>query len=293
MKGISMKKLIVIFALLLIISGCGSDSDSKPVDNKNPEISFDAYLREGETFSFHFTPDEEVSYQELKDGQSNVTLDVSNWSDIFTVREVYREHYEYDDEGNRTSTYMRGNFYVIELLDKYYYADNWSRNGLNFKVKVDGQETRIMTNDGRIYDPVTEIYDEARNFSGGDPILILSDFENSWDDSTNEKYTGTLNSYEILDASNSNGDLHLLDASLISFKKFKDNIYYLAAYDSPDEYFVIFFETEDGRIERENEYYCAVYHQEADRELYRYSGYTYEYPWAMVVEMMNAINNSN
>ncbi len=40
---------------------------------------------------------------------------------------------------------MRGNFYVIQLLDKYYYADNWSRNDQEFKVHVKGQETRMMT----------------------------------------------------------------------------------------------------------------------------------------------------
>ena len=72
----------------------------------------------------------------------------------------------------------------------------------------------------------------------------------------------------------------------------EDNIFYLAAYDSPEEYFVIFFESEDGRIERENEYYCAVYHKEADRERERYSGYTYEYPWAMIIQMMDVVNNS-
>lgn len=292
MKGTPMKKFAVIFVFLLIISGCGSDNAAKPADNKITEISFEAYLKEGENFTFTFTPEDAVSYQELKDAQSSVALDASNWSDIFTVREVYREHYEYDEAGNRTSTYMKGSFYAIELLDKYCYADNWSRNGLEFKVHVKGQETRVITNDGKTYDPVTLVYDEVKPFSGGDPILILSDFENSWDEITNEKYTGTLDSYEIIEASNSYGDLHLLDSSAVNFKKFKDNIFYLAAYDSPEEYFVIFFESEDGRIERENEYYCAVYHKEADRELERYSGYTYEYPWAMIIQMMDVVNNS-
>jgi len=287
-----MKKFIANILILLLISACGSGEDTKPLEDKNSEISFEAYIKDGESFTFSFTPDDAQSYETLRNAQHDVALDASNWSDTFEVKEVYREHYEYDEEGNRTSTYMRGNFYVIQLLDKYYYADNWSRNGQEFKVHVKGQETRVMTNDGRIYDPVTEIYDEAKNFSGADPILILSDFENSWDEITNEKYTGSLESYEILSASNSNGDLHLLDASAISFRRYKDDIYYLAAYDSPEEYFVIFFESEDDRIERENEYRCAVYHQEAGRELERYSGYTYEYPWAMVIEMMTVVNNS-
>ena len=176
---------------------------------------------------------------------------------------------------------------MVVLLDDYYYVDNWSRNGLEYEIFVDGYETRVMTNEGKTYDPVTDVYKENRNYSGADPMIILSDFENSWDELTTEKYTGELNSYEMIDISNSNGPIKLVNSSAVNFKKYKDDIYYLVAYDSPDEYFVIFLKSDDNKIDREKEYDGAVYHTANDR----YTGYTKVYPWAMIIELMKEVND--
>ena len=176
---------------------------------------------------------------------------------------------------------------MVVLLDDYYYVDNWSRNGLEYEIFVDGYETRVMTNEGKTYDPVTDVYKENSNYSGADPMIILSDFENSWDELTTEKYTGELNSYEMIDISNSNGPIKLVNSSAVNFKKYKDGIYYLVAYDSPDEYFVIFLKSDDNKIDREKEYDGAVYHTANDR----YTGYTKVYPWAMVIELMKEVND--
>ena len=127
MKGTPMKKFAVIFVFLLIISGCGSDNAAKPADNKITEISFEAYLKEGENFTFTFTPEDAVSYQELKNAQSSVTLDASNWSDIFTVREVYREHYEYDEAGNMTNKLDPEYQEKIIQRGKNYKNDGWTQ----------------------------------------------------------------------------------------------------------------------------------------------------------------------
>ena len=280
------KKLISILIVLLILAGCGS-GEKKPDTPTNNKITFEAYVKEGETFTFESDPSEAISYEELRNSIQSVEISPENWKSYFDVKEVYREHYEYDDEGNPTATYMKGNAYMVVLLDDYYYVDNWSRNGLEYEIFVDGYETRVMTNEGKTYDPVTDVYKENRNYSGADPMIILSDFENSWDELTTGKYTGELNSYEMIDISNSNGPIKLVNSSAVNFKKYKDDIYYLVAYDSPDEYFVIFLQTDDDKIDREKEYDGAVYHTANDR----YTGYTKVYPWAMVIEMMKEVND--
>ncbi|MBR0417771.1 MAG: lipoprotein [Erysipelotrichaceae bacterium] len=281
-----MKKLISILIILLILTGCSS-GEKKPDTKTNDKISFEAYVKEGETFTFEFDPSETISYEELRNNIQSIEISPENWRSYFDVKEVYREHYEYDDEGNPTATYMKGNVYMVVLLDDYYYVDNWSRNGLEYEIFVDGYETRVMTNEGKTYDPVTDVYKENRNYSGADPMIILSDFENSWDELTTEKYTGELNSYEMIDISNSNGPIKLVNSSAVNFKKYKDGIYYLVAYDSPDEYFVIFLKSDDNKIDREKEYDGAVYHTANDR----YTGYTKVYPWAMVIELMKEVND--
>ena len=280
------KKLISILIILLILTGCSS-GEKKPDTKTNDKISFEAYVKEGETFTFEFDPSETISYEELRNNIQSIEISPENWRSYFDVKEVYREHYEYDDEGNPTATYMKGNVYMVVLLDDYYYVDNWSRNGLEYEIFVDGYETRVMTNEGKTYDPVTDVYKENRNYSGADPMIILSDFENSWDELTTEKYTGELNSYEMIDISNFNGPIKLVNSSAVNFKKYKDGIYYLVAYDSPDEYFVIFLKSDDNKIDREKEYDGAVYHTANDR----YTGYTKVYPWAMVIELMKEVND--
>ena len=173
-------------------------------------------------------------------------------------------------------------------MDKYYYVDNWTRNGLEYEVYVDGQETRVMTNNGKVYDPAVEVYQEVRNYSGADPILILTDFENVWDEETNEKYTGQLNSYKMVSAK---GDLYLLNASAIEFKKYKNNIFYFVAYDSPEEYYVILIQTDDKTIDREKEYEGAVYCTSGSRVNERYTGYVRIVPWQMIVDLMKKVND--
>lgn len=281
-----MKKFLSLIIVLFMLAGCGG-SDGGKSGNGSSKISFEAYIREGETFEFSFDPEDAVTYEELRNNEFKDTLSVSNWKDYFDVIETYREHYEYDEEGNETGTYMRGSFYVICLLDKYYYVDNWTRNGLEYEVFVDGYETRVMTNNGKVYDPATTEYCEVRNYYGADAMLILSDFENVWDEETNEKYTGELNSYEMVSAK---GDLYLLNASAVEFKKFKDDIHYFVAYDSPEEYYVILIQTGDKTIDREKEYEGAVYCTSGSRVNERYTGYVRIVPWQMIVDLMKKVN---
>lgn len=280
-----MKKALSLIAILLVLTGCGGSGESSSAGTS--AISFEAYVREGETFTFNLDPKDAVTYEELRNNEFRDTVSVSNWRSYFDVREVYREHYEYDEQGNRTDTYMRGNFYAIVLLDKYYYVDNWSRNGLEFELFLDGKETRTMTSSGKVYDPETVEYFEVRDYYGADSILILSDFENVWDEETNEKYTGQLNDYDMVSVK---GDLYLLDASVVNFRKYKDDIYCFAAYDSPQEYFIILIQTDDQTIDREKEYEGAVYYSSGNRINERYTGYTRIMPWAMIIELMSKVN---
>lgn len=250
-----MKKFITILLILLTVTACGgSDKEnSEPAKNK---ISFEAYINEGETFEFTLDPEEAITYQELREAITETEISVSNWKDYFDIKEVYREHYEYDDDGNKTKSYMAGNIIMTVLNDEYVYVDNRSRNSLEWKVFIDGQESRLMTNNGKTYDQTVRTYNEVLDFSGADSMLIMTDFINSWDEITQEKYEGYLNSYEMISCS---GNVKLLDSSLIEYKHLKDNIYYFASYESQDNFYVIFVESEDGNIQRENEYNVAVY----------------------------------
>ena len=283
-----MKKRLALILAAAILTGCGGSSGGKPEEpESDPKISFEAYIREGESFLFELDPEDAVSYQTLREHESTYTVSPSDWRSYFDVQEVYREHYEYDDEGKPTSTFMRGKFYSIVLLDPYWFVDNWSRNGLEYEVFLDGTETRVMTNDGVTYDPVTKQYQDVYDFSGADPILLMTDFENSWDEMTDEKYTGQVNSYELV---NIKGDLYLLDAEAVAFKQYQDNIWYFAAYEAPDEYFIIFLESEDGNIDRNWEYEGAVYSTSGARVNERYTGYKRIVPWEMIIELMKQVN---
>ena len=285
-----MKKLLVsILFMCIVLSACSSGEGSNNNNNNNAsnKISFEAYIKEGETFQFEIDPKDCVSYDDLRNGEFKDTLTVDNFDKYFYVGDVYREHYEYDDNGNPTETYMKGNTISIALKDEYYYVDNWTRNGLEFKMHIVGEETRVMYNAGTTYDPVVDKIDEDRYYYGADAMIILSDFVNSWDEATVETYTGHLDKYELLEAS---GGLYLLDSSLISFKKYKDNIYYFAAYGAEDEYFIILIQTDDAKIAYDKEYDGIVYYTSGMRKDERYTGYDKINLWMMVIDLMKYVN---
>ena len=87
-----------------------------------------------------------------------------------------------------------------------------------------------------------------------------------------------------------NGDLKLLKSSALRFKQLKDNIWYLAAYESDEEYFVIFFETDADVIDRETEYRGIIYASDSYGELKRYDGYEIFTPWQAVIELLKHVN---
>ena len=268
--------IVIAAGLCLTLFACGNNGGGNQNDGGDDNtggsgetVSFEAYIHEGNTFNFDLDPAQAVSYDEIRNAEFKDTLSLDNWDQYFEVKDVYREHMEYDDEGKETSTYMQGNTESMILKDDYYYVDNWSKNGVEFDIYVDGEETRTMYNDGITYDPVTEYIDEVRTYSGGDMMLILTDFVNSWDDVTVETYTGTLNSYEVESAS---GDLFLLPSSLVRFRPLEDGLYYFAGYGDPEHYFVIFIETDDEAIDPEKEYDGAVYIASPYGDPERYTG---------------------
>jgi len=281
-----MKKLITILLVLLTVTACsGSNKGGNEPEKK--DITFEAYINEGETFEFTLDPQDAVSYDQLREGIKETKVDGSNWRSYFDIKEVYREHYEYDNSGNKTQSYMAGNVVMTVLNDEYVYVDNWSRNGLEWEVFVDGEETRIMTNDGKTYDPVVRQYLEIMNLSGADAMLIMTDFVNSWDETTQEKYEGHLNNYELISCS---GNVKLLDSSLIKYKHLKDDIYYFAAYESDESYFVIFVESEDGNIQRENEYNTSIYATNSYGEVQRGLSSINLPIWQAYIELMKKVN---
>lgn len=272
--------------MILCLCGCGGSDNGGGVSGN--KVSFEAYIKdETDSFTFEFDPAEAVSYDELRNSEFTDILSLENWEKYFEVRTVYREHIEYDDEGNPTDTYMKGDTISIILKDDYYYVDNRTRNGLEFLLHVVGEETRVMINDGITYDPVKVEYDDDRDYYGADAMIILSDFVNSWDDTTREVYTGKLDSYEMLECS---GDLYLLDSSVIRFNTFKNGIHYFVAYQAPDEYFVIIIKTDDAVIEYDKEYDGAVYVTSGSRENYRYTGFDKIVLWQMITELMKEVN---
>ena len=175
---------------------------------------------------------------------------------------------------------------VTVLNDEYIYVDNWSRNGLEWEVFVEGQQTMTMTNEGKIGSPAVSDYLGPENYSGADAILILTDFTDSWDKLTSQKYEGYLKSYDMISCS---GHLKLLDSSLIKFRHLKDNIYYFIAYESDENFAVIFVESENGEINREDEYNAIIYEKEPGREIERGYGGINVPIWQVYIELMSKV----
>ena len=285
-RRLKMKKIITLLLVLLALSACSGSGkgDNGPVKKS---LSFTAYLNEGEEFEFTFDPREAVTYQELRDNIVEERISGANWRSYFDIKEVYREHYEYDEQGNKTSTYQAGNIIMTVLNDEYVYVDNWSRNGLEWEIFVDGEQSMEMTNNGKTSPPAVQQILDIENYSGADAMLIFTDFVDSWDDTTYQKYEGSLNSYDMISCS---GDVKLLKSSLISFKKLQDNIYYFAAYESDDDFFVLFVESPDANIDREAEYKAIIYETGSDGQVRRQSGYTYIPVWSAYIELMKKVN---
>ena len=284
------KRVVSVFitalVLILTVSGCGAAAGSESSSGPS-KVSFEAYITEGETFTFEFDPTDAVAYEALRDAEFRDSLSLDNWDKYFSVRELHLEHMEYDETGNETATYMKGDAVCLVLKDDYYYVDNYSRNGVEFSVYVKGTETRVMKNDGVTYDPVTTYYDAVRSCSGGDIMLILSDFTDSWDETTVETFTGSLESYEVLSAA---GELFLIDSSLIEFRHFRDDIYYFAAYGAEDDYFVIFIKTNDAYPDPLKEYEGAVYSADGNAQPYRYTGFRRIVISEMLIECLKQVN---
>lgn len=266
--------LATTFGICLAFGGCGKAAEfartlnelkeSKAAETEtestgepeNQTVSFEAYIKEGETFSFSFEPEDVVSYEELRNAEFKETLSLDNWDQYFEVREVHLDHMEYDKEGQETQTYMKGDLINIMLKEDYWYVDNWTQNnGVQLYLHIVGEETRAMHDEGTTYLPNTRHYNDTEEYSGDD-IIILKDFYDSWDERTQVSTTGSLDSYEMVQAQ---GEMYLLDASVVEFKKYKDDIYYFAAYGAPDEYFVIFVQTDDEKLDRDKEYVGTVY----------------------------------
>ncbi len=247
-----------------------SQTESSNAVDPNAPITFEAYIKAGETFDFTFDPQAVVSYDALRNGEFRDTLTLENWDQYFEVVERYWEHMEYDNEGQETSTFMKGNCYFMMLKDSYLFADNRSKNETEVGIHIVGEQTHITYNDGVTYDPITEKLDKVVDCSGDD-ILLFSDFYDSWDEITNQTDKGTLESYDVVSAS---GELFLLDSSLVKFQTYKDDIRYFAAYGAPDEYFVIFVQTDDEDLDFYKEYDGAVYMTSGYRVNERYTGIT-------------------
>ena len=105
---------------------------------------------------------------------------------------------------------------------------------------------------------------------------------------TDEKYTGQLNNFELISMK---GDVKLLKSEAVEFKQYQDNIWYLAAYESPEEYYVIFLENDGSAIDRDKEYIGAVYHCTSAHGNRRYTGYTRIVPWEMIIDMMEQVRD--
>ena len=229
-----------------------TESTAEPEDQT---VSFEAYIKEGETFTFSFEPADVASYEELRNAEFREMLSLDNWDQYFEVKELYWEHMEYDEDGQETQTYMKGDLINLMLKEDYWYVDNVSQNGIQLFLHIVGEETRVMHNDGVTYEPITSKLDVTREYTGDD-IIVEKDFINSWDERTQEAYTGSLESYRMEQAQ---GDMYLIDATVVEFKKYSEDIYYFAAYGAKDEYFVIFVQTDDEKLDRNKEYDGVLY----------------------------------
>lgn len=280
-----MNKILTLLLVLLILTGCSGSKKENSEPEKN-DLSFVAYIKEGEKFEFTLDPNEAVSYQALRDGIKETDISAANWRSYFDIKEVYREHYEYDDQGKKTDTYSAGWMIMTVLNDEYIYVDNWSRNGLEWEIFVDGQETMTMTNNGKVGTPIVTNELDINRYSGADAIVTFVDFTDSWDETTNQKYEGYLNNYELISCS---GHLKLLDSSLIQYRHLKDDIYYFAAYGSDDDYAVIFVENDSDDIQRENEYNAVIYETDSYGNIERGIGNINLPIWQAYIELMEKV----
>ncbi len=277
-----MKKLILLLLLLLVACSAETGESAKKPD----KISFEVTVKDDEVFNFELDPEEAVSYETLRENQLQVSPDNSNWRSYFDLGEMYLEHYEYEN-GEPSSTYMKGTVFGAALNNDYYYVDNLSRNSIEWRVFIDGSESRTMINDGVRYDPVRRDYLEEMSYSGADPLFIMIDFVNNWDEMTREEYTGEVRAFDLVSIKT---DLNLLKSAAVEFRKVNDDISYFAAYDSPEEFFVIFIQNEGEKIDKEKEYDGAIYHSDERGGIQKYTGYDRFYLWSAVIEMLKVVN---
>jgi len=282
-----MKKIITIMFIALILSACSGykKEDAEPV-SKN--LTFAVHFDGGEEFEFTLNPEEAVSYDEIRENVVEDSISSANWRSYFDIKEVYREHYEYDEKGNKTETYSAGNIIMTVLDDKYIYVDNWSRNGLEWEVFVDGTQSMTVYNNGKVEGPIVKQVYDIEEYSGADAMLIFTDFEDSWDEITQQKYEGSLNNYEMISCK---GDLKLLKSDVIKYKKLKDNIYYFAAYESDENFFVIFVESDSENIQREDEYNTTIYATNTYGEIDRNLSSINLPIWEAYIQLMKKVND--
>ncbi|MBR5340295.1 MAG: membrane lipoprotein lipid attachment site-containing protein [Erysipelotrichaceae bacterium] len=281
-----MKKIIAIMFIVLMLSACSGSKkeDEKPV-GKN--LTFAVHFDGGEEFEFTLDPEEAVSYEEIRNNVIEDSISSANWRSYFDIKEVYREHYEYDEKGNKTETYCAGNIIMTVLDDKYIYVDNWSRNGLEWEVFVDGTQSMTVNNNGKVEGPIVKQVYDIEEYSGADAMLIFTDFYDSWDEITQQQYEGTLNSYEMISCK---GDLKLLKSDIVKYKKLKDNIYYFAAYESDENFLVIFVESDNDDIQREDEYNVTIYATDSYGEVDRDLSSINLPPWQAYIRLMKQVN---
>lgn len=281
--------ILTVSAMLMACSCSGTpveSSKSETTESSKRDITFKAELYGGEAFDFTLNPDEAVSYKTLRDNVTETSVSASNWKDYFDIKEVYREHYEYDDSGSKTSTYRKGNIIMTVLKDDFIYVDNWSRNGLEWKIYVEGEESMTWIKGGKKGKPSVRKYKEEVDKSGADAMLIMTDFIDFLDDSTQQQSKGSLKKYEVVSAS---GNLKLLKSETVKFRKLNDDVCYFAAYGSDKEFFVIFVETNGGTPDRETEYNITVYESDPDGNAEKGKSGNYNL-WEAYIELMKNVN---
>lgn len=282
---------VVLFLSAMIIacscSGAPRETPkSETTETAKRDITFKAELYGGKEFDFTLNPDDAVSYKTLRDNVTETSVSASNWNEYFDIKEVYREHYEYDDRGNKTSTYRKGKIIMTVLKDDFIYVDNWSRNGLEWKIYVEGEESMTWIKGGKKGKPSVRKYKEEVDKSGADAMLIMTDFLDSWDDSTQQQSKGSLKKYEVVSAS---GNLKLLKSDTVKFRKLSDDVRYFAAYGSDKEFFVIFVETKDGSPDRESEYNITIYESDSNGNAEKGKSGNYNL-WESYIELMKNVN---
>ena len=97
-----------------------TESTAEPEDQT---VSFEAYIKEGETFTFSFEPADVASYEELRNAEFREMLSLDNWDQYFEVKELYWEHMGMMDNGEyaekavrKISAYYQNGIYPGEAL---------------------------------------------------------------------------------------------------------------------------------------------------------------------------------